>query len=93
MLQSFRLDSRGVRQVLKSEELSRTVNGLAGAIAAHVRPHVPQGTVVSVHAYTTDRGAASVTVEDVRAMSWQARDGILTRAAGEVGLEVKAWQQ
>jgi hypothetical protein len=45
-----------------------------------------------VHGYTTDRGAASITVEDVRAMAWQARDGILTRAAGAVGLEVKAWQ-
>ncbi|MFI5685903.1 hypothetical protein [Streptomyces sp. NPDC051636] len=92
MLESFRLDTRGVREVLNSAELRSAVDGLAGAIAAHVRPNVPTGTVVSVRAYTTDRGAASVTVEDVRAMAWQARDGILTRAAGEVGLEVRAWQ-
>ncbi|CUW29698.1 MULTISPECIES: hypothetical protein [Streptomyces] len=92
MLESFRLDTRGVREVLTGPDVRRAVDGLAGAIAAHVRPRVPAGTVVSVHGYTTDRGAASVTVEDVRAMAWQARDGILTRAAGEVGLEVRAWQ-
>lgn len=92
MLQSFRLDAQGVREVLKGPEVRQAVDGLAGAVAAHVRPKVP-GTTVSVRAYTTDRGAASVTVQDVRAMAWQARDGILTRAAGEVGLEVKAWQR
>ncbi|MFJ4322252.1 hypothetical protein ACIP3A_03900 [Streptomyces tricolor] len=92
MLESFRLDTRGVREVLIGPEVRSAVDGLAGAIAAHVRPRVPTGTAVSVHGYTTDRGAASVTVEDVRAMAWQARDGILTRAAGEVGLEVRTWQ-
>jgi hypothetical protein len=93
VLESFRLDSRGVREVLHGPEIRSAVDGLAGAIAAHVRPQVPAGTRVSVRGYTTDRGAASVTVEDVRGMAWQARDGILTRAAGEVGLEVKAWQR
>ena len=93
MLQSFRLDHRGVREILNGPELRRAVDDVAGAIAAHVRPQVPAGTRVSVHAYTTDRGAASVTIEDVRAMAWQARDGVLTRAAGAVGLEVRAWQQ
>ncbi|MCX4993851.1 hypothetical protein [Streptomyces longwoodensis] len=93
MLQSFRLDAQGVREVLKGPEVRRAVDGLAGAVAAHVRPNVPAGVTVAVRAYTTDRGAASVTVQDVRAMAWQARDGILTRAAGEVGLEVKAWQR
>lgn len=93
MLQSFRLDTAGVREVLKGPEIRRTVDDLADAIATHVRPHVPAGTVVSVRGYTTDRGAASVTVQDVRAMAWQARDGILTRAAGAAGLEVRAWQR
>ncbi|MFF6985597.1 hypothetical protein [Streptomyces sp. NPDC010273] len=93
MLQSFRLDTRGVRQVLTGPEVRSVVDGLAEEIAVHVRSALPEGTVVSVHGYTTDRGAASVTVEDVRAMAWQARDGILTRAAGAVGLEVRAWQR
>ncbi|WP_406157775.1 hypothetical protein [Streptomyces canus] len=93
MLQSFRLDHRGVREILQGPEVRRAVDDVADAIAAHVRPQVPAGTRVSVHGYTTDRGAASVTIEDVRGMAWQARDGILTRAAGAVGLEVRAWQR
>jgi hypothetical protein len=93
VLESFRLDTAGVREFLKGPELRRAVDDLAGAVAAHVRPQVPAGVTVSVRGYTTDRGAASVTIEDVRGMAWQARDGVLTRAAGEVGLEVRAWQR
>jgi hypothetical protein len=93
VLQSFRLDHRGVREFLQGPELRLAVDDVASAIAAHVRRQVPAGTRVAVHGYTTDRGAASVTIEDVRGMAWQARDGILTRAAGAVGLEVKAWQR
>lgn len=93
MLVDFQLDRQGIRDFLKGAELRNAVDGLAEQIAGHVRSQLPDGTVVSVHGYTTDRGAASVTVEDVRAMAWQARDGILTRAAGAVGLEVKAWQR
>lgn len=92
MLEDFRLDSAGIREFLKSQELRSAVDTLAGQIADQVRPNVPADVVVSVRSYTTDRGAASVTVQDVRAMAWQARDGILTRAAGNLGLEVKAWQ-
>lgn len=93
MLVDFQLDRAGIREFLRGTELRNAVDGLAEQIAGHVRSSLPAGTVVSVHAYTTDRGAASVTVEDVRAMAWQARDGTLTRAAGAVGLEVKAWQR
>ncbi|MDX3294610.1 hypothetical protein PV569_12930 [Streptomyces scabiei] len=93
MLVDFRLDSAGVREVLKGPELRAAVDGLADQIAGHVRGNVPADVVVSVKGYTTDRGAASITVQDVRAMAWQARDGILTRAAAASGIEVKAWQR
>ncbi|MGW0566072.1 hypothetical protein [Streptomyces tauricus] len=93
MLEDFRLDSAGIREFLKSNELRTAVDDLAEQIADQVRPNVPADVVVSVSSYTTDRGAASVTVQDVRAMAWQARDGILTRAAGNLGLEVKTWQE
>jgi len=43
-----------------------------------------------VEAYTTDRGAASVMVKDGRARELQVREGLLTKAAAKVGLEVKA---
>lgn len=93
MLEDFRLDTAGIREVLKSPELRGAVDDLAGQIADNVRTMLPGDVTVSVRSYTTDRGAASITVQDVRGMAWQARDGILTRAAGSVGLEVKAWQR
>lgn len=93
MLQDFRLDAAGVREVLKGPGVRQLVDNVAEEIAGRVRGNVPSDVIVSVKAYTTDRGAASVTVQDVRAMAWQARDGILTRAAAGAGLEVKAWQR
>ena len=93
MLEEFRLDAAGVREILKGPEMRQVIDDLAGQIAGHVRASVPSGTAVSVRGYTTDRGAATVVVEDVQAMAWQARDGILTRAAAAAGLEVKAWQR
>ncbi|MCP9205502.1 hypothetical protein [Streptomyces cucumeris] len=93
MLVDFRLDHAGVREILKGPEVRQTIDGLADEVAANVRALVPAGTEIEVRGYTTDRGAATVVVADPQAMSWQARDGILTRAAGFVGLEVKAWQR
>lgn len=93
MLVDFRLDHAGVREILKGPEIRQVIDGLADEIAANVRVLVPSGTPIEVRGYTTDRGAATVVVADARAMSWQARDGILTRAAGFAGLEVKAWQR
>ncbi|WP_045562981.1 hypothetical protein [Streptomyces sp. FxanaA7] len=93
MLERFELDSRGVREILRGEEVRTLIDGLAGQVAANVRALVPAGTQIEVRGYTTDRGAATVVVADPQAMGWQARDGILTRAAGSAGLEVKAWQR
>jgi hypothetical protein len=89
VLKNFRLDSQGVRKVLRSPEVRQMVDGVAVDVMSRVRAKVPQGVPVTVRTYTTDRGAASITVADIRAMSWQARDGILTRSAGEAGIEVK----
>jgi hypothetical protein len=91
MLVDFQLDTAGVREVLRGPEVRLLVDGLAGHIAARVRASVPAGVPVITRGYTTDRGAATVVVEDARAMGWQARDGILTRAAGAEGLEIRAW--
>lgn len=91
MLERLELDSRGIRAFLQSTEVRHMVDGAAAGIAARVRGRVPAGVTVVVRPYTTDRGAASVTVQDVRAMAWQARDGLLTRAAGGAGIEVRAW--
>lgn len=92
MLESFRLDTRGIREFLRSQEVHRMVNGAVTDIKSRVRAKVPPGTTIIVRDYTTDRGAASITIADVRAMAWQARDGVLTRAAGEAGIEVRDWR-
>lgn len=93
MLEKFELDRAGVREVLRGQEVRDLIDGYATEVADNVKALVPSGTAIEVRKYTTDRGAATVVVADVRGMAWQARDGILTRAAGFAGLEVKAWQR
>ncbi len=93
MLQDFRLDTAGVREVLRGPDVRELIDGKAREVADNVKVLVPAGTPIEVRRYTTDRGAATVVVADVQAMAWQARDGILTRAAGFAGLEVRAWQR
>lgn len=93
MLIDWRLDTAGVREFLQGSEVRELVDGLAQAVADNVRATVPAGTQIEVRAYTTDRGAATVVVADPQAMAWQARDGILTRAAGAAGLEVKVTER
>jgi hypothetical protein len=91
MLERFELDTRGVREVLGSPEVRQMVDEATVDIKARVRAKLPPGTTVTSKSYTTDRGAASITIADVRGMAWQARDGVLTRSAGEAGIEVRGW--
>jgi hypothetical protein len=91
VLERLVLDSRGIRAFLQSQEVHQMVNGATVDIKSRVRARLPPGTPVNHREYTTDRGAASITVADVRGMAWQARDGVLTRAAGEIGVEVRGW--
>lgn len=89
----FHLDAAGVRLILRGNGVRQMVDSTAEQIAAHVRANLPDPAPVEVRGYTTDRGAATVAILDRRAMAWQAKYGILTRAAGSVGAEVKAWQR
>lgn len=92
MLERLELDSAGIREFLGGPEVRQLVDGVAEDVRARVRAKVPPGTPVTLKKYTTDRGAASITIADVRGMAWQARDGVLTRAAGEAGIEVRDWR-
>lgn len=92
MLERLELDRQGIREFLGGAEVRTMVDGVAEDIRARVRAKLPPGTRVEIKKYNTDRGAASVTVADVRGMAWQARDGVLTRSAGEAGVEVKDWR-
>jgi hypothetical protein len=89
----FRLDRAGIREILRSDPVREVIDAKAEEIATAVRTQIPGGVEVRVDSYTTDRAAAAVVIADVRGMAWQARDGVLTRAAGSAGLEVRAWQE
>lgn len=85
---AIRLDRRGIRALLTDPDVARAVHDLAEDVADRVRTAKP-GAAVVVDDYETDRAATSVTIRDVRGLGWQVRDGLLTRAAAAVGLEVK----
>lgn len=79
-----RLNRKEIGRILK-EDYAEQVNKLAGRIADEARSLVDDDAV-SVDEYTTDRAAASVSVP----ASAQAVDGVLTKAAAKVGLEVQS---
>lgn len=85
---TYRPSRAGTRQILRTTYRG-AVTGAAQAIAGHVRAERPTADVV-VDSYLTDRAAASVTIREPEARLWQVRDGILTRAAGAAGLEVRS---
>lgn len=88
----FTLDKAGVAELLKSDDFQAAVHEKAVAISAAAEGALtsPAEHGVVVDDYETDRAASSVTIRDVRAKAWEARDGILTRAAGKAGLEVRS---
>lgn len=83
MAVTFKRDSAGIAQILKSPEIAAAVRRRAEGIAAQI-----SGVEVVVDSYTTDRAAASVTIRDRRGQAMQANEGVLTRAAAAQGLEV-----
>lgn len=91
MAVDFRPDRHGYRQVLNSAEVAAEVNRLAERIAANAHHRTQAGVdlEIVVDEYTTDRGAASVTIAHAAGLATQAKYGTLTRAAAAVGLEVK----
>ncbi|MDL9938685.1 hypothetical protein QSJ18_18215 [Gordonia sp. ABSL1-1] len=86
MAGTFRLDRKGVSFILKNR-CADAINALAESIAEQVRD-AHDDVEVEVDEYTTDRGAAAVTIADPRGRQLQASDGALTRAAARFGLEV-----
>lgn len=83
-----RLDSKGIAEFLKSAELAHVIHDIAEQVAGNAQ--AVTDAEVGVDDYVTDRAASSVTILDPRGMEFQARDGLLTRAAAAAGLEVTA---
>lgn len=89
MPRDVQVDEAELGRVLRSAEVSAAVLEVAGQVAANARAGIRSGQVY-VRPYVTDRAAAAVTVAHPRALAWQARDGVLTRAAAAAGLEVRS---
>lgn len=82
----FKLNRRGVRQILTKDTLLHDVmNDTAREAADAAREELGPDVEVVVSEYTSDRQAASIAV----LVEEQARSGALTRAAAKVGLEVR----
>lgn len=84
-LVNYRRDPVGMDHIIK-----RQTRGLVDQAAANVAAGVAVDAEVVVNHYTTDRAAASVTIRHPAALAWQAKNGVLTRAASAAGLEVRA---
>lgn len=93
----FHPDRSGFTEILTG--LQPQMDALARSVASEVQGQIPDdglGDVVAEQydfkprGRTSDRAAASVAVRRPDAKLRQARDGLLTRAAGRQGLEVRA---
>ena len=92
----FRRDENGLQEILNGPGTRRALRAFAEPAAAAVRAEKPEAEVV-VDEFTarakgrfTTRHAVSIAMLDVRARSWELRDGLLSRAAARVGLEVRS---
>ncbi len=87
---TVKLDRRGIAEFLRSApEVRRRVHEQAEKVARNVRSAQPDADVV-VDDYVTDRAASSVTVREPQAAIWQARDGLMTKAAAAAGHQIRS---
>ncbi len=87
---TFKLDYKGVGELLKSDEIAKAVNAAAAAIAAIVDVGSVTEAQVTVREYTTDRRAAAVSIAHPAGLAIEAKYGALAKAAASVGLTVKS---
>lgn len=91
-----KLNPGAIEAVLKSEPVASMVHDKAVEVAAATSDncsaagHPEIASAVQVEDYVTDRAASAVVVLHAGAHGMQAKYGILTRAAGDAGLELRA---
>ena len=88
MTTTYRGDRAGTAQILKVT-LKPAVAEATRAAAANVRSQEPD-LDIAVGFYTTDRAGGSVTIREPQGRLLAVRDGVFTRAAGAVGLEIRS---
>lgn len=98
---NVRLDSSGIRALLKSREVTAATQDAAEAVAANAKAQGRRvgdrdggpreiDMPVTVSMYETDRAHAVVALAHPAGDADQAKNGTLTKAAAEAGLDFKA---
>lgn len=90
MTATFSRDSKGIAEILKSPEVTAAIGSLAQEVARNVQSRAGTNAIVDVNEYVTDRAAASVLLVGGDAAARQAKEGVLTSAAAQAGLEVRS---
>lgn len=88
MTARFTRDPDGIAKILKSPEVAAAIGELGDEVARNAQSRAGAGSIVDVNRYVTDRAAASVLLLGTNSAARQAKEGILTSAAAEAGLEV-----
>lgn len=94
-LERLVVDQLGVAEILHSEEFAHAVRQLADRVADVARAEgyrVESGEPLPVEVLDdpgSDRAGATVAVRHPAGVGMEAHHGVLTRAAGEVGLSVE----
>lgn len=83
---AYKRDSKGVAKLLRSAEFAAPLMPLAEAMADQITTSHPD-LEPGIHPGQTDR--AVVTIAVANGAELQATEGLFTRAAASVGLEVK----
>ncbi|MFD5468902.1 hypothetical protein [Streptomyces sp. NPDC127105] len=84
MFTKFKLDRKGIGEILKSDRMLDAVNETAVNVAANVRGRLPAKATVTFRPNITDRQRASVEVKE----GDQSTRAALISAARAAGLEV-----
>lgn len=89
MTVEFTRDSNGIARILKSPEVAAAIGDVARKVAVNIQARAGSNAIVDVNEYATDRAAASVLLVGGDALARQAKEGIITAAAAQAGLEVR----
>lgn len=83
---AFELDYAAIGVILRSPEVRAAITELANQVVANLNA---EGEPVVIRQYTTDRAAVAVSIESPKGLLMQVEDGVLTKAAAAVGLQIK----
>lgn len=90
----LRLDHKGMKEMLKSDPVTRVIYAATQEVVANAESNMSSAVPdldfeVNALNFITDRTSYVIQVKHPRAIHFEGKYGILTRAAASAGLEVK----